>query len=58
MSKAGVVTGVVTAAAVGMGIGMMLHPLDEKDKRRMRKSCSQLFTTIGAVADHVLEMYR
>lgn len=58
MSKASFVTGIVTGMAVGVGAAMMVNPMDEKDKKKLKKNTSQVFTTLGAVADHVIDMYR
>lgn len=58
MSKASFVTGVVTGMAVGVGAAMMVNPMDEKDKKKLKKNTSQVFTTLGAVADRVIDMYR
>lgn len=58
MSKGGFVAGIVTGMAVGVGASMLISPLDEKDKKKIKKSASQMFTTIGAVADHVIDMYK
>lgn len=58
MSKGSFVTGIVTGMAVGMGAAMLVNPMDEKDRKKLKKNTSQLFTTIGAVADRVVDMYK
>lgn len=58
MTKSGFITGIVTGMAVGVGASMLINPLDEKDKKKIKKNASQVFTTIGAVADHVIDMYK
>ena len=58
MSKGGFVAGIVTGMAVGVGASMLINPMDEKDKKKNKKNASQMFTTIGAVADHVIDMYK
>ncbi len=58
MSKGGFVAGIVTGMAVGVGASMLVNPMDEKDKKKIKKNASQMFTTIGAVADHVIDMYK
>lgn len=58
MSKGTFISGVVTGMAVGVGAAMVLNQVDEKDKKRIKKNACQMFTTIGAVADHVIDMYK
>lgn len=58
MSRGSFVTGMVTGVAVGIGAAMMVNPMDERDKKKLKKNTSQMFTTIGAVADRVMDMYR
>ena len=58
MSKASFITGIVTGMAVGVGASMMINPMDEKDKKKLKKNTSQMFTTLGAVADRVIDMYK
>lgn len=58
MSKGSFVTGMVTGVAVGIGAAMMVNPMDERDKKKLKKNTSQMFTTLGAVADRVMDMYR
>lgn len=58
MSKGSFVTGMVTGMAMGMGAVMLVNPIDERDKKRIKKNSTQMFTTIGAVADRVMDMYK
>lgn len=58
MTKGSFITGVVTGMAVGVGASMLINPMDEKDKKKIKKNATQVFTTIGAVADHVIDMYK
>ena len=58
MTKGSFVAGIVTGMAVGVGASMIINPMDEKDKKKIKKNASQMFTTIGAVADHVIDMYK
>lgn len=58
MSKTSFITGIVTGMAVGVGASMMINPMDEKDKKKLKKNTSQVFTTLGAVADRVIDMYK
>ena len=58
MSKGGFITGIVAGMAVGVGATMLMHPIDESCKKKIKKNASRLFTTIGAVADDMLDMYR
>lgn len=58
MTMGSFVSGVVTGMAVGVGATMMLNPMDEKDKKKLKKNTTQVFTTIGAVADRVIDMYK
>lgn len=58
MSKGSFVTGMVTGMAMGMGAVMLVNPIDERDKKRIKKNSAQMFTTIGAVADRIVDMYK
>lgn len=58
MSKGSFISGVVTGMAVGVGAAVFLNQMDDKDKKRIKKNATQMFTTIGAVADHVIDMYK
>lgn len=58
MTKGSFVAGIVTGMAVGVGASMIINPMNEKDKKKIKKNASQMFTTIGAVADHVIDMYK
>ena len=58
MSKCGFMAGIVTGMAVGVGASMLINPMDEKDKKKIKKSASQMFTAIGTVADQIMDMYK
>ena len=58
MSKTSFITGIMTGMAVGVGASMMINPMDEKDRKKLKKNTSQVFTTLGAVADRVIDMYK
>ena len=58
MSKGGFMAGIVTGMAVGVGASMLINPMDEKDKKKIKKSASQMFTAIGTVADQIMDMYK
>jgi hypothetical protein len=48
----------VTGAVIGMGISMVANPIDERDRRRIAKKTSKLFTTIGSIADNVIDVMK
>ena len=50
------VTGMITGVIAGVGVSMMINPVDDKDKRRMQKATSKVFTTLGTIADNILDM--
>lgn len=58
MSKGSFITGIVTGMAVGIGTAILVNPMDEKDVKKLKKNTSRVFTTIGAVADSVMDMCR
>lgn len=58
MSKCSFVTGIVTGMAIGIGASIIVNPINEKDKKRLKKNTSSLCTTIGAVADRIIDMYK
>ncbi|MDR0405817.1 MAG: hypothetical protein LBH54_03360 [Clostridiales bacterium] len=55
MNTGSFVKGMVTGAIVGMGISMVAHPVDERDRRRIARKTSKMFTTIGTIADNILD---
>ena len=57
MTKAGFITGIIAGTVVGAGVTMMINPIDEKDKRRISRGASRMFTTIGAMADRMVDMH-
>ncbi len=58
MSKGSFITGIVTGMAVGIGASMLINPMDESDKKKLKKNTGQLFTAIGTVADNIMDMYK
>ena len=58
MSKCSLIVGMVAGAALGLGAGMLIRPMDEADKKRLKKNTMRVFTSIGAVADQMISMYR
>ncbi len=58
MSKGSFITGIMTGMAMGIGAAMLINPMDERDMKKLKKNTSQVFTTIGAVADSVMDMCR
>ncbi|MCK9478941.1 MAG: hypothetical protein M0R40_05500 [Firmicutes bacterium] len=49
------VKGMVTGAVIGMGLSMVANPMDERDRRRIVKRTSKMFTTIGSIADNMID---
>lgn len=47
-----------TGAVVGMGVVLAVNPITEKDKKRLAKNTSKMFTTLGTVADNIVDMYK
>ncbi len=58
MSKCSFFAGIAAGIVVGAGAVMFIKPMDEADKKRLKKNTSRMFTSIGAVADQMLDMYR
>lgn len=58
MSKCGFITGIVTGMAVGIGASLLINPMDESDRKKLKKNTSRVFTSVGAVADQLLDMYK
>ena len=58
MSTGSFVTGIVTGMAVGIGASMLMNPMDENAKKKLKKNTGQLFTAIGTVADNIIDMYK
>ena len=58
MNTGSFVKGMVTGAVIGMGISMVANPIDERDRRRIAKKISKLFTTIGSIADNVIDVMK
>ena len=45
--------GVATGAAIGVGMSMILSPVDRKDAKKIQKGAGNVFTTVGNVLDNV-----
>lgn len=58
MMSHGFIKGAAAGALFGMGVMMVMNPISEKDKKRIAKSTSKMFTTIGSVADNIVDMYK
>jgi len=58
MTRAGFITGMIAGTVVGVGVAMMVNPIDEKDRRRITRGASRMFTTIGAMADRIIDCSR
>jgi gas vesicle protein len=58
MNTGSFIKGMVTGAVIGMGISMVANPIDERDRRRLAKKTSKMFTTIGSIADNVLDVMK
>ena len=58
MSKCSFFAGIAAGMVAGVGACMLIKPLDEADKKRLKKNTNRVFTAIGAMADQLLDMYR
>ena len=58
MNTGSFVKGMMTGAVVGAGIAMIANPMDERDRRKFAKQTSRVFTTIGSVADNMMDMMK
>ena len=58
MSKGSFMTGMITGAMVGVGMSMMINPFTEKERKKVAKQTSKLFTTIGTIADDLMDIVR
>ena len=58
MMSHGFLKGMATGAVVGMGVVLAVNPINEKDKKRFAKNTSKMFTTLGTVADNIVDMYK
>ena len=58
MNTGSFVKGMMTGAVVGAGIAMIAHPMDGRDRRKIAKQTSRMFTTIGSVADNLMDVFR
>lgn len=58
MSKCSFIAGIAAGIVAGVGASMLIKPMDEADKKRLKKNTSRIFSAIGAVADQMLDMYR
>lgn len=58
MMNHGFIKGMATGALFGMGVMMAVNPITEKDKKRIAKNTSKVFTTMGSVADNLIDMYK
>lgn len=53
MSKFGIVSALMIGAAVGSAVTMMVDPIDDKRKRKMRKNITSVTKTVGTVMDAI-----
>ncbi len=58
MNTGSFVKGMVTGAVVGMGVAMLANPMDNRDKKRIARRTSRIFTTIGSMADNLLDVMK
>lgn len=58
MNTGAFVKGMLAGAVIGMGVTMVANPMDERDKRRLAKRTNRVFTTIGSIADNVLDVMK
>ncbi len=58
MSKCSFFAGMAAGIVAGVGASMLMKPMDDTDKKRLKKNTSRVFTAVGAVADQLLDMYR
>lgn len=58
MSKCSFIAGIAAGMVMGVGASMLIKPMDEADKKRLKKNTNRIFSAIGAVADQMLDMYR
>ena len=58
MSKCSFFAGIAAGMVAGVGACMLIKPMDEADKKRLKKNTHRVFTAVGAVADQLLDMYR
>lgn len=58
MSKCSFFAGIAAGMVAGIGASMLVKPMDEADKKRLKKNTNRIFTAIGAVADQMLDMYK
>ena len=51
------VSGLITGAALGVGMTILTASSDRK-KKTIRKGASNLFKTVGTVIDNTMDMYK
>lgn len=54
MTKMGVIGGLITGALVGSAITMLVDPISDKQKRKMKKSGTHMFKTVGTMLDTMM----
>lgn len=58
MSKAiNFTAGVATGAAIGMAVGALIDPINDKQKKMIEKKSSHLFKALGATIDNLVDMF-
>lgn len=58
MSKAiNFTAGVATGAAIGMAVGALTDPINDKQKKMIEKKSSHLFKALGATIDNLVDMF-
>ncbi|MBO7209012.1 MAG: YtxH domain-containing protein [Clostridia bacterium] len=54
----GFLKGMAAGAVMGIGAYMVMNPMSEKDKKKIAKSTTKVFTAMGNVADNLVDMYK
>lgn len=54
----GFIKGIAAGAVMGVGMAMVVNPMTDKDKKKIAKNTTKVFSAMGSVADNLVDMYK
>ena len=49
--------GLITGAVIGATIGILADPIKDKKHKQMTKAKNEMFKTVGAAIDNIMDMF-
>ncbi|MDK2801518.1 MAG: hypothetical protein PWP27_1770 [Clostridiales bacterium] len=48
--------GLITGTIIGATVSMMMNPMEDRDKRRLRKKANSFIRNVGDVIEDIIDM--